>query len=372
MTAPSCPPVGSAEYEARFRQVAESFHAGNVRAIYLVHGTFVGHDALGLLAEMGRVFPSASRTLRHATKRLADRYIGDAGNFTAQYAERLAAGLRVAGEPDIPVRLFHWSSENHHIGRADGAVRLIDELANLNLPRDGRILLWGHSHAGNVFALMTNLLSGNQKKVGAFFDAAQIYFRWPLVGLIDIPLWQRVARRLKEADRPLANHPLDIVTFGTPLRYGWDAEGYSRLLHFVHHRPTPGLRPEQAPFPPRWNDVAAAAAGDYVQQLGIAGTNTAPSPIAWRTWCADRRLGQLLEAEGSTSQLLEHLAAGRRVADEGTTLLVDYGEVADSLTEHHAGHALYTRERWKLFHAEQVAAQLYGQSAKPTAPTANN
>ena len=36
------------------------------------------------------------------------------------------------------------------------------------------------------------------------------------------------------------------MTFGTPIRYGWDSGGYARLLHFIHHRPAPGLPADRA------------------------------------------------------------------------------------------------------------------------------
>jgi hypothetical protein len=54
-----------------------------------------------------------------------------------------------------------WSSENHHVGRLEGALGLVRALAThaeLGAPR-GRILILGHSHAGQVFALVTQLLS---------------------------------------------------------------------------------------------------------------------------------------------------------------------------------------------------------------------
>ncbi len=39
--------------------------------------------------------------------------------------------MAAGAERTIPVRQFHWSSQNNHIARADGAVRLIAELARL-------------------------------------------------------------------------------------------------------------------------------------------------------------------------------------------------------------------------------------------------
>jgi len=331
-----------------------------VAAIYLVHGTFVGADATGVLSALASVFPAASDALRVVIKRLIDSIVGDRGDYTPRYAALFEDSMTRGDAEKIPVRLFQWSSENHHIGRADGAVRLIDELASLELVHGRRVLLWGHSHAGNVFALATNLLASDESARAAFFDAARVYYRWPLLGWVDIPQWERVRAYLDRGGEPLRDTPLDIVTFGTPIRYGWDTGGYAQLLHFVHHRPARGLPAYRALFPPPLDDLLHATGGDYVQQLGVAGTNLRPSIFAWRCRWAEQRLNDLLQAGLRAGTLAERFAAGLRVADEGTTLLVDYGQLGGSVADHHFGHAVYTSQDWLLFHAEEVARRFYG------------
>jgi hypothetical protein len=352
------------------QEVAASYRQAGVAAVYLVHGTFVGPDAMGLLAELARVFPSASRTVRRVIARVMHKLTGEVGNFTPPYARLLESALNpslpLSGtserEPELPVRLFEWSSENNHIGRADGAVRLIDELASLELPPGSRVLLWGHSHAGNLFALATHLLAGNREAAKEFFRAAEIYYRWPLVRCVDIPMWHRVRELLcdRRGRQRLENLSLDMVTFGTPIRYGWNSRGYARLLHFIYHRPAPGVPHYRAVFPPKLHKVLRAAEGDYVQQLGIAGTDLPPSLFAWRARLADRRLGRLFQDQSPYGGPLEHFRAGAIVPDEGTTLLVDYGNVRGGIARHHAGHAIYTYRKWLLFHAEEVARRFYG------------
>jgi hypothetical protein len=349
------------------RSVGEILRARGVAAVYLAHGTFVGPDALGVLAELGRVLPATAHLLRRVVRRVVETFTGDAGNYTESYARQFQAAINRGGDYPIAVRLFHWSSENHHLGRADGAVRLIDELASLELERGQRLLLWGHSHAGNVFALMTNLLAGNREAVDRFFQAADVYYRWPMLGWVDIPVWNRV-RELLSRQRPgLRETPLDLVTFGTPVRYGWDSSGYARLLHFINRRPVEGHPEDRASFPLRLKDVLTAAEGDYVQQLGIAGTNVTPSLFSWRAWLADRRLHRLLQADWPESLAQERFQAGTIIPDEGTTLLVDYGHAQGGIAEHHAGHAVYTRKEWLLFHAEQIARQFYQTEARRVA-----
>jgi hypothetical protein len=224
-------------------------------------------------------------------------------------------------------------------------------------------LLWGHGHAGNVFALASHLLSGDPAAIQEFFAAAAIYYRLPMTGVVDVPVWQRVRRTLLDEPRRLAGRPLDFVTFGTPIRYGWDRRGYDGLLHFVNHRPIEGLPPHLAALPPRIGDVLQAAGGDYVQQIGVAGSDAAPSRFAWRARLADRRLQRLFEQDLSSGDLIERLKLGKRVAESGATLLVDYGKPAAEPGQHLAGHAVYTRREWLLFHAEQVAQRLYTSAA---------
>ena len=243
----------------------------------------------------------------------------------------------------LPVRLFHWSSENHHIGRADGAVRLIDELASRRELSGGRVLVWGHSHGGNVLALMTNLLANDPATNRRFFEAARSYYRWPWWGTTDIHVWHRVRRMLEEDEHPLRRVALDLVTLGTPVRYGWDSGGFANLLHFIYHRPAAGLPPYRAAFPPPISDVLAAAGGDYVQQFGIAGTNTGHPLWAWRAWLADIRLGRLLQPGLRLRDTLARLRLGVRAHHEGINLLVDYGPARGHLGQHFAGHAVYTR-----------------------------
>lgn len=342
------------------RAVGEALRASNVAAVYLSHGTFAGDDAFGLIGELGRLFPTASDAMRRVIKDLIDAAAADVGNYTGRYAETFEDAINEGlPEPRIAVRRYNWSSENNHIGRADGAVRLIDELINLRLPAGQRVLLWGHSHAGNVFALMSNLLGADRQARQEFFEAAKVYYRWPVVGCVDIPLWRRVREMLLAEEHPLAATPLDIVTFGTPIRYGWNTHGLARLMHFINHRPVEGKPPYLAPFPPVLDRVLNAVDGDYVQQFGIAGTNFMPSIFSWRSWWADNRLNRLLQPAQETYDPRERFRTGARVPDAGETLLIDYGLPGGTLAQHFAGHAVYTKMEWLLFHAEEVARRWY-------------
>jgi len=354
------PGVGSEEFLRRMRAVGDRFRAAGVSAVYLVHGTFVGADAAGFGTELSRALPGLGDKIRQLNKKWIDVAVGDHGNYSRQFAQLFEDSINEGPGERIPVRLFTWSSENHHIGRADAAVRLLDELDRL--PNPERILLWGHSHGGNVFALLTNLLAGDEETIDLFFEAARVYFRQPLMRRVDLPLWQEVWQRLKRPEGPLANSKCDFVTFGTPIRYGWDSNGYSSLLHFINHRPFENVPEYLSQFPPSATDVINAVDGDYVQQLGIAGTNVLPGILAWRTLLADLRLNRLLQPGLRARDLYDRLKLGMRVPEEGTTLLADYGPPQGHIAQHHAGHAVYTQTDWLLFHAEQTSAFLYGSN----------
>ena len=350
---PQVPADSTPSHDAQNLSAAgQSYRSAGVQAVYLVHGTFAGNDAIGVIRGVSRIAPDFGASLRQLYKSTIDKIAGDIGNYSAEYARRFEQIVAV------PVRQFHWSSENQHVARAHAAVCLIDELAAGDYGPNQRVLLWGHSHAGNVFALITNLLAAGAAVRDLFFAASRSYYRWPLGGRIDLPVWARVRQLL---DAPVGTRPLpilDMVTFGTPIRYGWDTAGYAKLLHFVHHRPLPGIPVYRTALPTNPVEVLAAVGGDYVQHWGIAGTNLPPDAIAWRTWLAELKLGKLFQGGLRSRDLLKHLQAGMRVAAEGRTLLVDYGDSPQARLL--AGHAVYTLVQWLPFHVIEVARQFYG------------
>ena len=331
----------------------------HVSAIYLVHGTFTGNDALGVFRELEWFVPQWTPPLRRQHKLLIDRFAGQSGNYTARFARQFASLINGEAASPIPVRLFYWSSENNHLGRSDAAVRLLSELVEKTQQQRCRFLLWGHSHAGNVFALMTNLLGGSSAGRRAFFRAGRPYYRWPVPGIVKAPAWPRLREQLAGDPEWPDRIKMDLATFGTPIRYGWDMRSYHRLLHFIHHRPVPGLPDYRAAFPFSVSDLLNAHYGDYVQQLGIAGTNFPMSLLRWRYRRAEKRLLELLQPNVRWRDTLERLQFGQRVPNEGETLLVDYQSDEQHQTQQLFGHAVYTRPEWLLMHAEEVIHRIY-------------
>jgi len=346
--------------------VGDSYRAAKVAAIFLAHGTFVGPDALGLLRKLGRFHPASAVTLRGHIKAAVDHWIADNGNYTKEFAQQFEREINNDSRTHIPVRLFQWSSENHHIGRADGAVRLFDEVAEFTTSRKqsgGRLLFWGHSHGGNVFALLSNLLTADAKTREAFFTAASPYYRWPGFSRVDQPHWDRVRAQLADEDHEVRNWQFDFVTFGAPLRYGWSEGGYGNLAHFIHHRRTPNTPEYLSPYSGSIDDLLTAKYGDYVQLIGMAGADLGPALLAWRAWLANRRLSRIVQPpirrRDFVRDYLARMKIGARCHDAGLNLLVDYGPQEGTIAQHHAGHAVYTRLQWLSFHAEQVARAFY-------------
>ncbi len=352
------PPIESEETRRRMRQVGRVLREQKVAGIYLVHGTFAGTDALGMIRGLDRFAPGLGGSLRRQQKPLVDTLAGQLGNYSTSYAELFSRLINADGDAPIPVRLFHWSSENNHVGRANGAITLLHAIMSHAQGQQRRFLLWGHSHAGNVFALLTNLLAGTPAVRRRFFAAVRPYYRWPATSSRNVSVWRAAQQHLAEHPKASEQVVLDIATFGTPVRYGWDTQGYRRLIHFIHHRPADGVADYRVPFPFSPHDAREARHGDYVQQLGIAGTNLRPNILAWFSWKAERRLRRVLQPGLRRRDTWDRLCLGQRVPAEGDTLLVDYPASDDRLRQHLFGHAIYTHSNWLLFHAEEVAKRI--------------
>jgi hypothetical protein len=358
-------------------------HLG-IRRVILVHGTFMGEDPIGVAAQLqdigadfplvGEQFNRFAESLLQNTRPATMKLTRDIGNYTLEYQQKFRDFT--GAMPYVYLLTPGWSSQNHHLARADLAVRLFLHLHSLELSRDDFVLLWGHSHAGNAFALLSNLLANDRKTVEEFFDA---------IGPREETSWQTARDLLAAAESP---HPLArnllIVAFGTPVRYGWDTDGYRSLVHILHHRevPVPGntssdsswttrpLYPLQLP-----HEVLDARYGDWVQAFGIAGTDT-PAPSRMKKSCL--QLGEFLEnslpdpvidfdLKFLTSQSLRFLCArwktGTRCHEDGLNVLVEYEPsglttMTIPIEKTLMGHGVATTLPWLPAHLNLVTEML--------------
>ena len=349
--------LDSPAYQAELNEARNRLVAADVQAIYLLHGTFAGDDLLGLLGEWERYSPTRAKRWRGGVKRIVDSISGELGNYTAAFANRLAADRQPPADPQIPVRMFSWSGENQHFARVDAAVRLLDELFSREFVT-GRILLWGHSHGGNVLALLTNLLAADGETLQRFLVATGYSEEGRNQGQWVRPVWKRVLDKLAEGRRRLSDVKLDIVTFGAPIRYGWDTGGYATLTHFVNHRPSEGIAEYLSSRPNSLEDLRSSSLGDMMQQLGIAGSDFLPSLFAWSNWTTERRLRKFLQLGCRRRDYWKHLSLGMRVPEDGFTWLVDYSNCDANRAGQQLGHSVYTNSQWLPFHAKQIAGRI--------------
>ena len=382
-------------FDAMAQYGAQLAQAG-VRAIVLFHGSIVGTDVFGmqrldevgglkrgysrgvsgvdaLLAAMregGNGIPPLSGGLTiplsddEATKKALDTQVGDAGNFTAAYAALLGQALNKNLTTPLSCVRMLWSSAHHHVGRAIAAVQLLNDLRTLceqhHLAAGDRILLLAHGQAGLVTALASNLLcpspiTGRPKLFHLLTTAPQAGH----AGVM--PLIQRIEPLLTTGALLNGAH-LDIVTLGTPVRYGWDPSGISRLLHIVNHR---NLRTDgktwlsKMELPQVTMEMPIAWGGDYVQELAVAGSDAAPASEAAKA--ANKAVWELLEPYDGFERWLECARRAVRFPTDGQCLLADYKDCTGStnIRDHYYGHAAYTRLNAMLFNTAEIVRSLY-------------
>lgn len=321
----------TAAWRAAMADVGARLREGGVVAIVFAHGSFVGNDPLSTFAFVERALPgrrALAKTLRRHTRAYVERLLGDHGNFGPAYVRLFEQALGGT----IPCTSFVWSSENHHLGRLEGALGLVRALAtHAELGRPGgRILVLGHSHAGQVFALVTQLLSRSLASE-AILDVARA--RSLDIGSLDVDL------------ETLETASLDFATFGAPARYAWARVPNVRSLHVVHGSETPAL-----------------ASHDWIRRLGAVGSD-------FPALGANERLvnASLVPALGpgfAPSQLVRSLRAAPAAPTHGELVVVDYGrERLADLVYSGLGHAVYTRLDGMLFHASLVTDRLYRRAA---------
>ena len=350
-----------------------------IHHVELIHGTFAGSDPFGWIEflthmadESGGLIGESLRPmiekLTTPTIVVSEKLTGGVANYSDEFAEKL---IELTGGQLSACRLTPtWSSQNHHLARTELALKLLLRLEELYadglaLPHE-RVMFWAHSHAGNGLALLSNLLANDRESVATFFDH---------LGDSLGELATKCRTILESIDGP---HPaaqaLILVTFGTPVRYGWDPAGYCELLHVLHHKalddeaPTatiPAIRlgcpgntfqENLEPLKNGWKDVLMARRGDWLQLFAIAGTDLQPTLNRE----VNRQLGAFLEAdlEEPTPQSFKDripVACRRwktatRMHADGRNLMVKFdgfhmtrfGDARQALV----GHGIYTVTHW--------------------------
>jgi len=377
-TTPAIRPILRRVKVATARRDFSRLHtAHKIHRVILVHGTFLGDDPLGIaevfdaLAKNPRFLKAplqkVADKLKEATKPLVDGVTQDVANYAPEFREAFQS--LVGDDPRVEFLDPTWSGQNHHVARGDLAVRLLLRLNECVTSPDQRVLLWGHSHAGNGFALLSNLLANDRGSVTRFFDAAGDQGE----------LWKDAQRLLRAAPSP---HPLaqsvDIVTFGTPVRYGWDTIGCRKLVHVTHHREADAYDPfrTQPLFPPhRLRDTISARFGDWVQAFAIAGTDvptgtSLPAHLRMskvlHTGLADPKHGidTKFIIPAHVREACARWKTGTRCHADGLNLLLEYEpcgrktKMGLPIEEAVLGHGVATVVEWLPTHLSEVLAAL--------------
>ena len=176
-------------------------------------------------------------------------------------------------------------------------------------------------------------------------------------------------QHLQELDRLLAGNQfaawpsLDVVTLGTPIRYGWDTDSLGKLLHVVNHRP---IRQDgkrwlaKMELPQVVMEMPMASGGDYVHQLAVAGTDAVPAS-PWEVEL-DQAIRENLEPYDGFERWLECARRVTRCPTDGQCLLIDYHDATGAAPDEHLfGHAYYTRLDALLFQTSRIVETLYGR-----------
>ena len=388
------PDADSPAWQEAMGQAGQKLSLARVRLIMFLHGSIPGTDIFGLgrLDEVGGLKRGYSRGISgldsllsfmregtngitplpggltpplsndEPTRNLLDSQIGDAGNFTTAIVQQCQKALNQQLTTPIACVRELWSSEHHHLGRALAACKLLDRLRGCAgeqpVGSGGRILVLAHGQAGLVLALASNMLCPSP------ITGRKALFELLLAAQPQGP----VAEAIRRIEPLLANGmllngaTLDIATFGTPVRYGWDPSGIGKLLHIVNHR---NLRTDgktwlsKMDMPQITVEMPIAWGGDYVQQLAVAGSDALPQSEAAKA--TNKAIWELVEPYDGFERWVECARRAGRFPSEGQCLLVDYKDCTSStnVRDHYYGHAAYTRTNAMLFNFNQIISRLY-------------
>ncbi|MEO8324447.1 MAG: hypothetical protein ABI618_01255 [Nitrospirota bacterium] len=302
-----------------------------------------------------------------ATHKGLDVLAQEIGNFSSSYVRKFELALTQGIDQSIPCGRYVWSSINHHVGRVEAAMHLLLYLqkwgSELGLTKDDRLLIVGHGHAGQVLALLSNILArGESEMRGRVFELLAKY--WEACPSEDRSVAQLEHMYGLVMDQTVLNGAtVDVVTLGTPIRYGWDTDGVGHLLHFVNHREirTDGKRwLAKMELPQIAWEMPYQTGGDYVHQLAVAGTDVVPNNPEAEQVNVDFR--EIFEPYDGFERWLECTRRTTRCANDGQCLLVEYGvQAEESPRQHLFGHACYTHSRAMLFLATEIAQAFYSQ-----------
>ncbi len=349
----------SYEWKKQMAQLGDVMKSHNVRHVFFTHGTFAGNDPIGINRLLENIEETSGKQifrtgiLRKFTKDTINSFTKDLGNFTEDYKKSFHKAIG----NNIRCELFIWSGENHHTARLIGAVELCQKLAetikHFNYVIKERVMLIGHSHAGQIFALLTTLLESEDK-------ASELYDVIGSISDFDV-------NTLKENLAVIRNVFLDFVTFGTPVRYRWGKYQHFRLINIVNDRNNNV----------KIDGILNTRDGDYVQQWATEGTDV--KSVSYSE--INDRLDNIIKNRGkiSTSEFVKKLKDNIRKeplyyddTKVTETFLIDYKDQDNKRSIKRFfidgvphcvktlfGHGIYTRKKTMLFNTNHIVKNSY-------------
>ena len=310
-------------------------------------------------------FPQPPFANNEATKRKLDELVGEVGHFSNVYIQEFGGAVHGDLSDNIACDGYLWSSLNHHLGRVEAALSLIQFLQEwaerLSLQQGHRVLVQSHGHAGQILALISNLIATTEgsNRQAIFQILAGHYDRIQKSGDA-VENLDRLYRLLTEQSF-MNGAALDVVTLGTSVRYGWETSQMEKLLHIVNHRPIRGDAKRwlaKMELPQIAWEIPMIVGGDYIQQLAVAGTDSVP--VSEEEQFVNKELAGILEPYDGFERWLECARRGTRCPNDGQCLLVEYKVEADMPPQKHLyGHGCYTSRKAMLFNTLQIVKALY-------------
>ncbi|MBI2520622.1 MAG: hypothetical protein HYV97_09395 [Bdellovibrio sp.] len=337
---------GPKSWKKSMEIAGQKLQAQSVTHIILLHGTFAGDDPLDIFSNtfeqksrrtkwLRAIYPL--RYIQQMYRKVKDKIIGNVGNFTTEYCVTLERGLKT----QIQVHRFHWPSGNHHLARIRGLLSLVDLVLNLQLQKKERILMIGHSHAGQLFTALTQMA----QRPAHFSKVLGHELR-----LIENPeVFQLKLEKLYGLD-------LDIVTWGSAPRYKWHLPSHWKLVHLLNFRKIPPR------FPNPWK-LLTAGYGDSIYLLAGPGSDSL-APFG-----RDRKRNQVLDSVFGVGLSLRHwwfsIQTGIKLHNEGRHFFIDYHDAGVSrFFRSFLGHGIYTHPGLMLFNFEIMINGLYSEKEK--------
>lgn len=323
----------SSSWKLAMKQVCHELTDLNIGSVTLVHGTFVGTDPFDILRLCDTLIPGLSEKIKLRLKINKDQLFSDSGHFSKNYLNL----IRQSMNPEVSCNLFEWSSGNHHIARVLGALDLLFFLTSEQkaFPKASKIiLLIGHSHAGQLFALISQMTENTifLKEINTL--ALEAGSKYSLKSVQD---------RIKK----LTKRKIYFVTLGTPPRYLWKLNKKSHAMHLINHRLE---KPEAGGS----GGVLTTRDGDYVQQWGISGSDSL-SPLK-KHQALNKQLDQILDPGFNLNYWQSNLRLKKRIHSAGFNYLIDYGDnkKTPNCISTIFGHGIYTRSRVLLYNMKLI------------------